>query len=100
MKEQEYVDKYFEKVDDIEEISKNAVILYQDLIKEYSEILAKRNVKTLEGAVGIVRELNEKWNSVVSKVEKKHKEQIIRRNVIWNTLLSDQWGKEYPRKPD
>ncbi len=100
MKAQEYFDKYFNEVDDIEEISKNATTLFQDLIKEYSEILAKRNVKTFEGGVGIIRELNEKWNSVVSKVEKKHKEQIIRRNVIWNTLLSNQWGKEYPRKPD
>lgn len=67
---------------------------------EFSEIKAKRNPKTLEGVVGIVRELNDKWNSVAGKVERKFSTRVLKRNVIWNVLLSEGWGELFPRKPD
>lgn len=100
MKSQEYFQKYFENVKSDDEIIKNAKAMWKDFLEEFSEIKAKRNPKTLDGTVGIVRELNEKWNSVAGKVEKKFSTQILKRNVIWNVLLSEKWGELYPKKPD
>lgn len=101
MKAQEYFDKYFADkkyadaslVDSIKE-------MYRDFAREYEVIKNQRGVKTLEGAVGVVRELNEKWNSVEAKVKKKFGKQILKRNTIWNTFLAAQWGDIFPRKPD
>lgn len=101
MKAQEYFDKYFAnaKYADTGFVD-NAKEMYRDFAREYEVIKNQRGVKTLEGAVGVVRELNEKWNSVAAKVEKKFGAKIIKRNVIWNTFLSERWGDVFPRKPD
>ena len=101
MKAQEYFDKYFADkkyadtsvVDSIQE-------MYRDFMREYEVIKNQRGVKTMSGAVGIIRELNEKWNSVEAKVEKHFGKRICKRNVIWNTVLANEWGDIYPRKPD
>lgn len=101
MKAQEYFDKYFADkkyanvsiVDSIQE-------MYREFLREYEVIKNQRGVKTMNGAVGVIRELNEKWNSVAAKVEKKFGVKIIKRNVIWNKVLSEEWGEIYPRKPD
>jgi len=100
MKSQEYFQKYFENAEDLDEIVKNSKAMFKDFLGEFSEIDAKRKPTTTEGVAGIVRELNEKWNSVAGKVEKKFSTQIIKRNVIWNVLLSEKWGELYPKKPD
>lgn len=100
MRAQEYFEKYFENVKSFEEIAENGKAMFRDMAGEFSEIKAKRNPKTLDGVVGIVRELNEKWNSVAGKVERKFSTRVIKRNVIWNVLLSEEWGDKFPRKPD
>ena len=100
MKAQEYYEKYFENAQSADEIQKNAGEMYRDIAKEYSEILEKRKPKTIDGAVGIVRELNEKWNSVANKVEAKFAVKILKRNAIWNTLLAEKYGERFKRKPD
>ena len=101
MKAQEYFDKYFAdlKYADVKFID-NANAMLQEMASEYSAIRLQRNVKTLNGAVGIVRELNEKWNSVEAKIEKKFGKRLLKRNVIWNKFLAEEWGHLYPRKPD
>ena len=100
MKSQEYFQKYFENVKSVDEIIENGKAMWKDFLREFSDIEAKRKPTTVYGYVGIVRELNEKWNSVAGKVEKKFSTQIIKRNVIWNVVLSEKWGELYPKKPD
>ena len=100
MKAQEYFDKYFANLKSFEEIAENAKAMLRDMTKEYDEITKVRNIKILSGSVGVVRELNDKWNSVASKVEKKFSTKVIKRNVIWNVFLSEKWGDTFPKKPD
>ena len=105
MKAQEYFEKYFENAKmetakDIEEIGINAKKMFQDFADEVSKIEKKRNVKSLSGLVGIIRELNEKWNSVVGKVERKFSTKVLARNVIWNNFLSSLYPDEFMRKPE
>ena len=100
MKAQEYYEKYFENVESFEDIAKNGALMFQDMVKEIDEIEKQRNVKTFDGTVGIVRELNDKWNAVAGKVERKFSTKVIKRNVVWNMLLSKVSGDLYPRKPD
>ena len=99
-KAQEYFEKYFENANSLEEITENIDAMFRDITGEYDEILKKRKVKTLDGAVGIVRELNDKWNAVAGKVERKFSAKVIKRNVVWNVILSERWGEDFPRKPD
>lgn len=100
MKAQEYYEKYFENVENFEEIAKNGGSMFQDMLNEFDEIKKQRKVKTFDGSVGIVRELNDKWNAVVGKVERKFSERVMKRNVIWNLLLPNVDEGAYPRKPD
>lgn len=100
MKAKEYFEKYFKNANTFEEISENGKAMFRDMMKEYSEIKEMRKVKTDSGAVGIVRELNDKWNSVAGKVEEKFSTRVIKRNVIWNVLLSEELEAQFPRKPD
>lgn len=100
MKAKEYFEKYFENVKNFEEISENGKAMFKDMLKEFDEIEKTRNPKTVDGLVGIVRELNDKWNSVAAKVTQKFSTPVIKRNVIWNVLLSEKLEAEFPRKPD
>ena len=100
MKAKEYFDKYFGNVKSEQEMIENAKSMYVDFSKEFEEIKEKRKIKTLGGLVGIIRELNDKWNSIATKVEEKFSAQFLKRNAIWNNWLSEKFGDEYPRKPD
>ena len=100
MKAQEYYDKYFANAQSTDEIKEGAAKMLRDMVNEYSEIAEMRKAKTLDGDVGIVRELNDKWNSVETKVENKFQVRILKRNVIWNILLADKFGDTFKRKPD
>ncbi len=100
MKAQEYFDKYFQNINSFEEITENVKAMFRDMSKEFDTLKAQRNIKTVAGIVGVVRELNDKWNSVASKVEQKFSIKVIKRNVIWNVYLSERWEDDFPRKPD
>lgn len=100
MKAKEYFEKYFENVKSFDEIAESGKAMLRDMMGEYQEIKKVRKPKTLDGIVGIVRELNDKWNSVAGKVEQKLSVPVIKRNVIWNMLSSEEWGDIFPRKPD
>lgn len=98
MKSGEYYEKYFKAETSLVNIEDKARAMLRDFMQEFDEIKNKREVKTVDGIVGIVRELNEKWNAVANKVERQFSTQILNRNVIWNALLAGEAG--YPRKPD
>lgn len=100
MKSQEYFEKYFENVKSFEEITENSKAMFRDIPKEFDELKDRRKCKTLDGIVGIVRELNDKWNAVAGKVERKFSTKVIKRNVISNVLLSEECEERFPRKPD
>lgn len=100
MKAQEYFEKYFEHAENYDQMVEGGKNMFCDMCGEYQIIEKTRKVKSMGAAVGIVRELNTKWNSVASKVEKKFSARVMKRNVIWNELLSKHWGDIYPRKPD
>ena len=100
MKAQEYYDKYFANAQSSDEIKEGAAKMLRDMVNEYSEIAETRKAKTLDGVVGIVRELNDKWNSVETKVENKFQVRILKRNVIWNMLVADKLSDIFQRKPD
>lgn len=100
MKAKEYYEKYFENAKTFEEIAENGKAMFRDMLKEFDGLKKTRNPKTVDGLVGIVRELNDKWNSVAAKVEQKFSTPVIKRNVIWNVLLADGFVSDFPRKPD
>lgn len=62
--------------------------------------LKQRNCKTDSVAIGVIRELNQKWNSVVEKVNKKFGVKTLKRNVIWNVYIAENENAGYARKPD
>lgn len=100
MKAQEYFDKYFsERPKTFKELEFNAIQMLREFRGEAEELQNKRKVTTDSGIVGIVRELNDKWNSVSNKIVKKYGEQLIKRNVIWNIFLADKLP-EFERKGD
>lgn len=111
MKAKEYFDKYFadlklneddSNLDEVnQKLEENAKAMLRDFVKENSEMVAKRNPKTVDGIAAIARELNDKWNSVASKVNAHFGVRVLKRNVIWNEFLcrhSLGWG--FKRKPE
>lgn len=100
MKSKEYFVKYFENATTVAEIAENGKAMFKDMLKEFDDLKRARNPKTMDGLVGIVRELNDKWNSVAAKVEQKFSMPVIKRNVIWNVLLTEPFPVQFPRKPD
>ncbi len=100
MKAQEYFANYLENVKSKEELDTNCVQMFKDFVTEFETIKNARRVATVEGIVGIVRELNDKWNAIANKAYAKYGTTIIRKNIIWNKFLSDQNEKMWPRKPE
>ena len=100
MKSQEYFEKYFANESNPAVLEKNCKAMLLDFLKEYDVLKKQRNMKTVDGLVGIVRELNEKWNAVAGRVERKFSVKLIKRNVLWNELLSNGDELRFPRRPD
>ena len=102
MKAQEYVDTYMTGInlDSDEDCKSKATEMFRAFAGEFQEICDKRGVKTVLGQEGVIRELNEKWNSVAVRVEKMYQHPLVKRNVIWNIFLSDVDPVKWPPKPD
>lgn len=85
MKAQEYFEKYFK---DLEPILPNIIEAGQKMLNDFNDeigyLMEQRNCKTDSVALAIVKELNQKWNSVVEKVHKHFGFECLNRNVIWN----------------
>lgn len=100
MKAIEYVEKYFSKdFKTVDELRTSVYDMFKEFLGEFDAIKKQRNPKTVDAIVGIVRTLNEKWNSVAEATEKKFGDRIVKRNVIWNELLANEFPT-YQRKPD
>ncbi|MBO5969005.1 MAG: hypothetical protein J6S14_10975 [Clostridia bacterium] len=102
MKAQEYFEKYFADADinNQEELFEKSKAMLKDFSGEIDKLLKSRNAKRDSVAIGIVNEMNAKWNAVANKVEKKFGIRILKRNVIYNFYLSEQNSVVFPRKPD
>lgn len=111
MKAKEYFDKYFAELANNKvhltsaevdkRITENAVAMYRDFLQENKEMVAKRHPRTVDGIASICKELNDKWNSVASKVNSAFGVSVIKRNVIWNDLLCHYFSwKGFQRKPE
>lgn len=102
MKAQEYFEKYFENLgnDDIEKIVMFSKEMIKDFSAEINALMKQRNAKSNGAVEGVIREINEKWNSVVAKVNKKFGIETLKRNVIWNFYLAEPYPHIYQRKPD
>ena len=102
MKAVEYVEQYMTGIDldSEEDCIARAKAMFTAFAKEVDALCKQRGVKTLAGQEGVIRELNDKWNSVASKVNKMYNVTLVRRNVIWNLYLSDIDPVRWPPKPD
>lgn len=89
MKAQEYFDKYFTNVEGGGAMSNAAAEFQFALFDEVKTRCEQKNIKTTDAMIGVVREINDKWNSVGNKLEKKYGRKVLLRNVIWNRLLAD-----------
>lgn len=70
MKAKEYFDKYEEKIlhGDTQQIYE----LFMEMVQESKKIMHERHCKTDSAVVGVVREMNDRWNSIVGMFEKKY----------------------------
>lgn len=104
MKAKEYFEAYVDKfypIDNetgtvlpvrMEDVDKYGKELLNSFADEAEEIKKTRNVRTLAGYTGIVKELNQKWNSFCSLFEKKGRIPPLNRDVLiksWMVALSN-----------
>lgn len=101
MKAQEYFDKYFSNEKELtEQIGRKCTDMFREFLSEFEIIKKQRKINSLNGMVGIIKELNTKWNSVVEKANNHFGIRVLKRNVIWNECLSRLSPTEYKRKPN
>lgn len=100
MKAQEYVDTYMTGLKTAEDCKSKASEMFRAFAGEFQEICDARHVKTIRGQEGVVRELNEKWNSIAARVKIMYNQPIIKRNIIWNHFLSDIDPVKWPPKAE
>ena len=68
MKAKEYFDKYSKQIVEEAKRDESATIvkMYMDFVSEMKSMIESRHVKTDNGVIGIIGELNQKWNSIVN----------------------------------
>lgn len=99
MKAQEYFEKYFKNLEiTLPNIVESSKQMFNDFNDEIGYLMKQRNCKTHSVAIAIIKELNQKWNSVVEKVHKHFGFECLKRNVIWNYYMPEY--PTYKRKPD
>lgn len=83
MKASEYCDKYFV----------NGPLTKEDAAKMYIEVFHEvfPLVKTRKNPKSAIKEINQKWNSIVSTYNNKYPQSEfgLKRNAIWNDFASD-----------
>ena len=89
MKAKEYFAKYGESVyrealDGKFEIGQT---LFIEFASEFKAISEQRNVRSNRAAVAVIKELNEKWNSLAAMFEKKYGVEVIKRNAVLNYYM-------------
>ena len=75
--------------------------LCSDLKQEVIALIDSRNVQTDHGALGVLREINSRWNAIGNLFEKKYKTQVLARDGFMRLvarefrLYSEQEEKEH-----
>lgn len=88
MKAKEYFEKYEEKILCGE--TQPIYELFMEMAQEAKDIMKARGCKTDAAAVGVVKEMNDRWNAIVGMFEKKyHGLSPIRRNGYKNFWLNE-----------
>ena len=99
MKAREYFEKYFKDLEiTLPNIVESSKQMLNDFNDELKHLMKQRNCKTDSAAIAVVKELNQKWNSVIEKVHKHYGFVCLKRNVFWNYFAAK--FPELKRKPD
>lgn len=98
MKAKEYFELYDEPIlrDQLAGSVKITKELVFKLSDEFKEICEKRNVKTEDAILAVIRELNQKWNSICGLYEKKYKQPVLNRNEFndfWKNIMPELKNK-------
>ena len=89
MKAMEYFAKYGESVyrEALDGKFEIGQALFIELASEFKTISKQRNVKSNRAAVAVIKELNEKWNSLAAMFEKKYGVEVLKRNAVLNYYM-------------
>lgn len=89
MKAKEYFAKYGESVyrEALDGKFEIGHTLFIELASEFKTISKQRNVKSNRAAVAVIKELNEKWNSLAAMFEKKYGVEVLKRNAVLNYYM-------------
>ena len=72
MKAKEYFDTYSSRIlPQNEDSEKAAVSMFNDMDKEFKSLIEARHIQKLPALQALIREMNTKWNAVVTLFEKK-----------------------------
>lgn len=82
MKAKEYYEKYKEPLmaHDSETLFKGIHDFMQDLSDEMNDLIEKRHCQKHDSIIGVIKEINQKYNSVRSMFEKEYGYAPIKRN--------------------
>lgn len=82
MKAKEYFDKYSKQIVEEAKRDESATIgkMYMDFVSEMKSMIESRHVKTYNGVIGIIGELNQKWNSIVNMFQAEYILSPVNRN--------------------
>ena len=82
MKAKEYFDKYSKQIIEEARRDESATIgkMYMDFVSEMKSMIESRHVKTDDGVIGIIGELNQKWNSIVNMFQTRCGDSPVARN--------------------
>ena len=89
MKAREYFAKYGESVyrEALDGKFEIGQALFIELASEFKTISEQRNVRSNRAAVAVIKELNEKWNSLAAMFEKKYGVEVLKRNAVLNYYM-------------
>ena len=86
MKAQEYVDKYQNRLTSSDVTERNTAVkdLIFELLDESKDIAAARHVALGKGYISILKEQNQKWNAISSRID-----DILTRNAFVEIVKKD-----------
>ena len=102
MKAKQYADQFMAELNTAkteEDINQAAVNLVIQLNKEVEDLKEQRHIKFDRGFIPICKELNQKWNAIVSIIEKRTGQQVLKENGYRDFLfrrihgLKEAWTK-------
>lgn len=58
--------------------------MFIEFVGEVEKIIKERGVKTDRAAVSVLKEVNQKWNALCELYKSEYKQDVLKRNAIWN----------------